>query len=1301
MRSANKYVLTIAADYDGHSEMEKLKDDLRTIGQIESFENLSKSLQKTKTDLIAAHSNVKQLSKAMADSSDPRAAASYERAAEALAKLHDRYVAQSSALTEYGRKLSSAREHHLKMSVALRDDPTAKNTIAYQKATVAVDKLALSYSKKKISVDQLKKSLGPAAARAREFKDAFANSSDKDIARQYSNAKLELRKLSVSLAKQTGQVRKSKAAFTEQGLAVGSLTKKHKELKAVSANQGSILAAQMKLGVRSILSVNSEIKGLERAYEHLKNSGTQSVKELAVAKDRLRTKVALLRKETNGWTSHLSKIQQGWVGLLATAGAVAAAANGITFFSGFDDSMREVQAFTQAGTSEMEDFTTLAENLGTTTRYTATEVAQGMAELTQSGIKSYQELSGIIPDVTNLSSASGMQFKESADMITDTMKQFVLGLADSGRVADVISKGYTTAGHSAQQLGAALSYVGPVAKAMDYSLEETVAIINALAEAGYKGQRGGTALRGGFTRLIKPAKEAEAILQKYKIQIYDSTGAIRNFANIMDDVGNAAMNQTEMMTLFGQEAGPGMQALVNVGADSIREFQKVIEDAGGTAQKIAGGKESGIGGVLRELNSSAQGVVITFVSSLAPAIQEISKGLTVLTGTIAAMPQSVVWTISAVGSAVAIFAAWNLGLKHIHNAMMLASGDVLKLAGSIATFAMANPVLAILTGALLAGVAAWKLFGGTALDNSKKHAEAAKAIGQARIAIDDEISQLEKLQQLLSDTTVGTKEHTEAEIELAKILPDANLKLDEQGRLMAEVADATGENSTKLAEYLDLKKEESRMQVALQLEQQAKAYFEAGDAVKSYSDDLVEWYGIGEKSTNVVQDFWRGVNRLTGTYDKNIQKGSEMRSNLTDQEEGFKSLLHKLLRTDTTIDQVNDMLNGIHLDDATKDEVIAQYQSMVDKVNGVVADGVGKGVDAHKKIADAAAESARSQVDSQVGALNKMGEAYGEYADKVKKLMPGDEGYEGSKAYQSWKAIEGAGNTLDAPEESMTKDELAAFYKSKEKPEEKKEEEKQISADVAGLQIASDKRLEEKASARDKLDVSKKQQLDDEISRRQELSHLKEKVALEQEARASGFSPEEKKESAISSGGPSSPMWALNKQLEEVAAEQANPQPLQDPVITTPDPVIVDASPALNQIFDEYVDRTKTALEKAPWSVSGNADEGKNRPAELPAATPEIKSLADPLENMKQQARDAVAAVPASLAAMTSSSVHSLINKLQTGGSRSASSGSRAGVAVNVPKKIVELRFPGGSLQGGEPDVNALLSHLEKAGLTA
>lgn len=887
--------------------------------------------------------------------------------------------------------MSSAKKFVITIGAEYEGKSELKDLQTDLKAIAQID----SFEKLQASSKKAEAALKLARKQAYELGQAMMQGGGAEAERKYAAAVKQVDKLTIAFGKQKGKVYEAEAAFKKQGIALTDLTGKYKTLKNTAEAQGKLIAAQMALGVRPIKNIHSEIDGLKAAYKHLQTSGTQSVKELAIAKDRLRTKVAALRQETNGWTSHLSRIQTGWAGILATAGAVAAAYRGIQFFAGFDDSMREVEAFTQASSGEMQKFTDLAKNLGATTRFTATEVAQGMAELTQSGIKSYKELAGILPQVTDLTSASGMQFKETADMLTDTMKQFGLATSESGRVADVIAKGYTSAGHSAQQLGAALSYVGPVAKQMGYSLEDTVAIIDTLAEAGYKGQRGGTALRGGFTRLIKPVGDAAAVLQKYSIQVEDSEGNIRGFADIIEDLGDASLTTKEMMILFGQEAGPGMMALVDQGADAIREFQVAMENADGTVKAIAGTMEAGIGGSLRSLMSSLQAIVVGFGDALAPAIQLGADGLTLLSRGLAILPKPMFVVAAMAGTMGTAFAAWHLGFKHIHSAMVLASVDLISFAGKakIATMALitgarqmtvallaANPVLGALAIALAAGAAAWAIFGKSSLESSKEHAAAADKIGEARAAIDKEVIHLEKLQKTLAKTAEGTREHADAEAELSTILPGANLSLDEQGRIMVRVGEATDENSRKLQTYIDLKKEESRTQFALQIEQQAKAYFKAGEAVDKYKDNLAEWYGIGKKNTSVVHDIWRGLNRLTGTYDKNIQKGSEMRSNLSQQKTGYESLLKSLLRTGTTTEQVSEMLSSIHMDEGTKSKIISQYKTMY---SGVTATGKKSATE----IRQATEESMSAQATATKEKLLEMKAAYDSYAEQVKSIQ--------------------------------------------------------------------------------------------------------------------------------------------------------------------------------------------------------------------------------------------------------------------------------------------------------------------------
>jgi TP901 family phage tail tape measure protein len=551
-----------------------------------------------------------------------------------------------------------------------------------------------------------------AKAKLRELRAEMKQPGGEAYAASYAAAQKSVDRLAASLGKQKIKIDESRGALKSAGLDVTNLAGRYDELKGAAEKNAKVLAAQAKLGIKPLADVERQVKGLKQAYKELEKSGTMSLRELFSAKSAMLGKVQKLRSETLGWKDNLDKVKSGWVGIAGVVATVAASARGIKLFAGFDDSMRQVQAVSGATGEDFAKLTGLAKKMGETTRFSASEAAQGMGELAQSGMDT-EEIFKTLPQALDLASISGGSIKESADLITDTMAQFRLEMDDSARVADVLTQGYTGASTSLQDLGVALSYAGPVTASLGYELEDTVAILQALAEAGFKGSRGGTALVGGLTRLIKPSSEAAAILKKYGITVFDAAGKTRNFADIMEDVGDAAMGPAEMMTVFGQEAGPGMAGLLGQGSDAIRKFTGELENAGGTAGRVAGQMEAGIGGSLRSLWSSLSAVVMAFAEDWAPAIKTVADWLTTLARSIAAMPEPLRMLVSGIGLAIAASAAWTLGLGSVVTTMATAAGGVLGLVGKIPALvgamngaAFSGSALAVVLGQLAAALGA-------------------------------------------------------------------------------------------------------------------------------------------------------------------------------------------------------------------------------------------------------------------------------------------------------------------------------------------------------------------------------------------------------------------------------------------------------------------------------------------------------------------------------------------------------------------------------------------------------------------
>ena len=173
--------------------------------------------------------------------------------------------------------------------------------------------------------------------------------------------------------------------------------------------------------------------------------------------------------------------------LLMLSGAMAAPlVMAARSFAGFDDSMRLVQAVTQATDADFKALTKTAQRLGRDTSYTAQQAADAMVSLGRMGF-SPTEIQASIDAVLNLARSTGTELAEAGDIAANSMRIFGIEASQMSDVADVLT---VTANSSAQtliDLFEALKMGGPQAAAAGESIRETSAAIAVLANMGIKG----------------------------------------------------------------------------------------------------------------------------------------------------------------------------------------------------------------------------------------------------------------------------------------------------------------------------------------------------------------------------------------------------------------------------------------------------------------------------------------------------------------------------------------------------------------------------------------------------------------------------------------------------------------------------------------------------------------------------------------------------------------------------------------------------------------------------------------------
>lgn len=261
-----------------------------------------------------------------------------------------------------------------------------------------------------------------------------------------------------------------------------------------------------------------------------------------------------------------------------------------------------------------------------------TSINEGMSEMIKRGYTAQQTL-GAMPSVLNAAKASGDDFNTVMSVSTATLEQFGLKvnstsgmLKNTQRVTDTLTYVSNATAAGFQDLGEAMTYVGPTAHSANISLEQTAAALGIMSNRGIEGSVAGTALRGALTRLMKPSKQNAAAFKEMGINVGDFKKGTLTLPGIIDKIKKntagwtAEQRASAIATAFGTEAQAGMNALIAAGGDELREYTEGAKKASGTTKKIADQLNNTEKAKLERFKQSVHVLAIEIGQKLLPAL---------------------------------------------------------------------------------------------------------------------------------------------------------------------------------------------------------------------------------------------------------------------------------------------------------------------------------------------------------------------------------------------------------------------------------------------------------------------------------------------------------------------------------------------------------------------------------------------------------------------------------------------------------------------------------------------------------
>lgn len=269
-----------------------------------------------------------------------------------------------------------------------------------------------------------------------------------------------------------------------------------------------------------------------------------------------------------------------------------------------------------SGSAAYETLENAAKECGKSTKYSASEAADALNYLALAGYDA-EKAAQTLPKVLDLAAAGGMELAEASDLVTDSMAALGMETNELDNYIDEMARTAQKSNTSVAQLGAATLVCAGTASLTGQSLETMNAELGVLANNGIKSAEGGTHLRNILLSLSAPTDTAAGFIQELGLQVFDSTGNMRDLNDIMVDLNGAMEGMSGdaktnyISRIFNKTDIAAVNALLKGTGLEFDNLKGELLNCEGAAKDMAETMGDNLNGKVTILNSALEGLGIT------------------------------------------------------------------------------------------------------------------------------------------------------------------------------------------------------------------------------------------------------------------------------------------------------------------------------------------------------------------------------------------------------------------------------------------------------------------------------------------------------------------------------------------------------------------------------------------------------------------------------------------------------------------------------------------------------------------
>ena len=300
----------------------------------------------------------------------------------------------------------------------------------------------------------------------------------------------------------------------------------------------------------------------------------------------------------------------GYIGAQAVVSGVVALftklREGVGSIVEFEYANSRLSAILGTTSDQIKELTLDAKRLGAVTKYTASEATELQIELAKLGF-TRKEILDATESVLRFAQATGAELGEAASLSGAALRMFNADTRETERYVSAMAVATSKSALSFSYLATALPIVGPVAKAFNFSIEDTLALLGKLADAGFDASMSATATRNIFLNLADESGKLSKALGK----------PVRTLPELVDGLNKLKEQGVDLNTtleLTDKRSVAAFNAFLTA-ADKIVPLREQITGVDGELADMAHTMEDNVKGSIHSLSSAWEALMLTFYNS--------------------------------------------------------------------------------------------------------------------------------------------------------------------------------------------------------------------------------------------------------------------------------------------------------------------------------------------------------------------------------------------------------------------------------------------------------------------------------------------------------------------------------------------------------------------------------------------------------------------------------------------------------------------------------------------------------------